>query len=298
MFLALMPHGYCFLWNIPLTLLHALSDGAIAIAYLSIPAMMYIHRDRATSEVRLVIMMFAAFILFCGVGHMLSAWNIWHGSYWFEGTWKVGTAVISVLTAFKLWQTLPNIMGIHSKLTETELLANTDHLTGLRNRRGLEQAFKRLALMEATSGSRNILMLVDLDNFKQVNDTCGHEVGDRLLQTVSQTLTRHTRTTDVTARIGGDEFAIILVGCSVPRSYAIAETIRQAVAQITLEGVSPLNQSDALVTASIGLLPISPGQSFQDVFRVVDGLLYTSKQEGRNRITLPNHQLTNRPSVA
>jgi len=288
MMLGLMPHGYCFLWNTWLTLLHVVSDGATALAYFSIPTMIYINRDLASKEMRPLILMFVAFILSCGVGHVLSMWNIWHGDYWIEGLWKVVIAGASLATAWQLRITLPSMMGFHKQLSETELLANTDQLTGLTNRRGLEQAFQRFPMLDTTSEINNsVLMLIDLDHFKGINDTYGHMVGDRLLQAVAQVLSRHTRSTDIVARLGGDEFAVLLVGCSLPRGNTIAEAIRAEIGNITLEGIVPLGGATSLVTASIGLQCLRSNQqrSFEEIFQPIDQLLYASKQSGRDRVT-------------
>ncbi|HEY9889102.1 MAG TPA: GGDEF domain-containing protein [Candidatus Obscuribacterales bacterium] len=282
-----MPHGYCFLWDAVLTALHAVSDSAIAAAYLSIPAMMYISRDRASVEIRPLLLMFAAFILSCGIGHLFSAWNIWHGNYWLEGLWKVVIAVISLATAWQLRQMIPSMMGVHRQLSETESLANTDQLTGLANRRGLEQAIHRLTRLEATpSDDQAVLMLIDLDHFKDINDTYGHIVGDRLLVAVAQVLVCHTRATDIVARLGGDEFAVILRGCSLLQGQAIAETIRIGISHVELTGMAA-ESIPSLVTASIGLqhLDLTAPQSFAEMFQPVDQLLYASKQGGRDRIT-------------
>ena len=289
MLLGLTPHGYCFLWNRGLTSLHVLSDGLIAIAYFSLPSIMYLNRDRATPEVRSLVLMFAAFILTCGVGHLLSIWNIWHGDYWIEGAWKVVIAVASLTTAWELKDKIPSLMGFHRQLSETEILANTDRLTGLANRRGLEQAFEKLTQLAATSGKEgHVLILMDLDHFKLINDSYGHLVGDRLLQAIAQVLNRHTRAADIVARLGGDEFAIVLVGCSLPRAQLIAETLRQEIAQLQLEGLTPVNSADCLVTVSIGVhrLCFTAQTSFESIFNQADELLYASKKSGRDRITL------------
>lgn len=299
MILGLTPHGYCFLWNRWLTSLHVLSDGAIAIAYFSIPTVMYLHRDRITPEIRKLVLMFAAFILSCGVGHLLSVWNIWHGDYWVEGAWKVLIAAASLATAWELKDRMPHLLGFHRQLSETEVLANTDRLTGLANRRGLEQAFAKLPQFAAASAREgHVLTLVDLDHFKQVNDTYGHLVGDHLLQSVAQILTRYTRSADITARFGGDEFAIVLVGCSLPKAHIIAEAIRHEIAQIRLEDISEIAPAGPLITASIGLHRLCfPLQSqFETIFKQADDLLYASKNSGRDRVTLSSTEMVSEAS--
>ena len=121
---------------------------------------------------------------------------------------------------------------------------------------------------------------MDLDHFKLINDSYGHLVGDRLLQAIAQVLNRHTRAADIVARLGGDEFAIVLVGCSLPRAQLIAETLRQEIAQLQLEGLTPVNSADCLVTVSIGVhrLCFTAQTSFESIFNQADELLYASKK--------------------
>lgn len=294
MIFGLMPHGYCFLWDIGLTSLHVLADGAIAVAYFSIPTVMYLNRDRVTDEMQPLMLMFAAFILSCGIGHVIAAWNIWHGNYWVEGVWKAVIAGISLATAWHLKGEIPNFLGLHRQLTETQMLANTDPLTGLANRRGLEQALEQLLPVPLTAAQRgHVLMLIDLDHFKQVNDRYGHTTGDRLLQSVAQTLSRHTRSTDIVARLGGDEFAVLLTGCSLPKGHTIATAILQDLRTISLEDGPGSCDQPPMVTASIGLHRLeSSHKSFLSIFQRVDKLLYTSKQAGRDRITIASSEAT------
>jgi diguanylate cyclase (GGDEF)-like protein len=303
MHFALMPHGYCFLWDTALTSLHASSDIAIAAAYLSMPIMMYLHRDRADRETRPLLLMFAAFIFSCGVGHGLAAWNIWHDSYWIEGFWKIVTASVSLATAWLLQQKLPRIMGIYSHLNEAERLAVTDPLTGVSNRMGLEEAFKQLSL--GRQKPQGCLVLIDLDHFKEVNDTYGHTVGDLVLQQVAQTLKQRTRATDIIARLGGDEFAILLLECSLHEGKRIAEEIRLAIAQLTLNGDAGVHGAEQswdgardgagqasanYITASIGIAPVTPQQSYEQMYHAVDQLLYRSKNDGRNQVAYPSSE--------
>lgn len=285
---ALMPHGYCFLWNKWLTSFHVIGDGVISVAYLSIPAMMYLNRDRATETMRPLLLMFAAFIFSCGVGHGLSAWNVWHGDYWIEGVWKLVIASISLATAWLLKNQISDLMSIHQQLSETERLANTDRLTDLLNRRGFEQALQQLPAITARSAStEHVLILIDLDHFKGINDTYGHAVGDRLLQNTAQIITNYIRSVDFAARLGGDEFAVLLVGCSLARGRHIANRIRSKIAELTLEATSGEPQQTSLVTASIGLQLLKGNApfSYDELFQQADVLLYKSKRRGRNQVT-------------
>src|SRR5215831_7800710 len=95
-----MPHGYCFLWDPRLVWLHALSDGLIAAAYLSIPfTLMYFARRRAYRAFRWVLYLFGAFITSCGLSHGMDVWTLWHPDYWASGAIRVVTVLASVLTA-------------------------------------------------------------------------------------------------------------------------------------------------------------------------------------------------------
>lgn len=284
MLLSLMPHGYCFLWNVPLTLLHVVSDGAIAIAYLSIPVLMLVNRRRVTDTIRRLVILFALFILACGVGHLLSAWNIWHGNYWLEGTWKVLTAGISLFTAWELQNILPMMMDAPGKLLLNETLARTDLLTGLANRRGLETAYTiaQARPLEANTHPA-IFMLIDLDHFKTMNDTRGHVFGDEVLRQVGTVLAHHTRAVDTVARIGGDEFAVLLPGCSLDQGQQIAERIRQAIADLRLDAEA---QPSLTTTASIGLALLATPCPFATAYRHADKALYTSKHSGRNCVSV------------
>lgn len=285
MMLALMPHGYCFLWNRSLTLMHVLADVAIAGAYLSIPIMMFLQRHRVTARIRPLLILFAAFILSCGIGHTLSAWNIWHGDYWIEGGWKVVTATISIWTALELTRQFPFIMGLQQRLEDTEQLAYTDALTGLKNRHGLKSTLQNVQSAFENRPVNHVLMVMDVDNFKCINDRFGHAVGDRVLQGISQILSEQTRAVDTVARLGGDEFAVILVGCTADRGQIIAENIRAAVARLNiLPQDAPHPACQSWVTISIGLALIDEATTFEQAYQAADTALYRCKNAGRNRI--------------
>ncbi|WJJ94640.1 diguanylate cyclase domain-containing protein [Neopusillimonas aromaticivorans] len=122
--------------------------------------------------------------------------------------------------------------------------------------------------------------MLDLDGFKPVNDTLGHEAGDRLLVEIAQRLQSVTRSEDTVARLGGDEFTLILVN---PASTALFERILNAINQ-------PVNLAEGTVTvsASIGVVYLEPGMQADDdqLLRMADQALYESKKRGRNRFTV------------
>ncbi|HEY9763564.1 MAG TPA: GGDEF domain-containing protein [Trichocoleus sp.] len=277
-----MPHGSCFLWDPWLTFVHAVADGGIALSYFSIPILLFIYRDRVTAESRPLLMLFAAFILSCGVGHVLSTWNIWHSRYWMEGIWKWVTLTISGYTAWQLRSTLPHMLTTHKDLEITRELLEQDPLTGVANRRGLETAFDRIASYYNDDSLAHVLVLLDLDGFKQVNDTYGHHIGDALLKAVAKTLSDRTRSLDTVARLGGDEFALLLTGCSLAGAKSIAEEIRQIIAQLTIREVSARPQ----VTVSIGLAEFYVHTSLETCYIQADQALYQAKNSGKNQLSL------------
>lgn len=286
-----MPHGTCFFWNVPLTALHAVSDGLIAIAYLSIPLTLYTHRERATPTARPIVLMFALFIFSCGVGHLLAAWNIWHSDYWLEGIEKVFTASISICTALYLYQQIPGLLDTQKTLEETQEaleetveLSLTDPLTGLLNRRGFDQAISHVMLQRENEQLWHTLLLLDLDHFKIINDTYGHEMGDRILCQVAQCLQKHTRLLDITARLGGDEFAVFLPGCHQAQAQIIAETLRQSVFDLNQQNPD-LARAEMTLSISIGLVASNQSNEVQALSSRADKALYNSKRNGKNRIS-------------
>ncbi|MCG9885130.1 MAG: GGDEF domain-containing protein [Cyanobacteria bacterium] len=286
--LLLMPHGSCFLWNKPLTYLHMGGDLLTMVAYFSIPTLILIHRNEVSVGLQPVLKCFAAFILSCGIGHGLSAWNIWHADYWVEGVWKWVTGLVSFYTAWVLSIHGPKLLQMPRVLQEARSLALLDPLTGLCNRAGLLRAVDRAleaareAVGEARSRRTSVLMLLDLDGFKGVNDTYGHGAGDRLLMAVATVLKQAIRARDVAGRLGGDEFAILLEACPLPDAIAIAETIRKQIAALPLADTQ--GPSAPLVTSSIGLAALDPRLSVDTNYELIDRILYDAKRQGKNQV--------------
>lgn len=109
-----IPHGHCYLWQTPLVGLHVMSDLLIAIAYLSIPIMLSLFARRRWNNLLFsrILVLFAAFIIFCGAGHLLEIWTLWHPDYWIFGLEKAVTAFVSCLTAVQLVTVLPQFLGL------------------------------------------------------------------------------------------------------------------------------------------------------------------------------------------
>ena len=159
--------------------------------------------------------------------------------------------------------------------------ASHDALTGLVNRREFERRLG-MALDEAQfKPTIHSMLYLDLDQFKIVNDTCGHNAGDALLQQLAATLQAKLRQNDILARLGGDEFGVLLEHCSGEPALRIAETLRLTVAGFRFVW----RDKTFSVGVSIGLATFGgEGMSVGDVFSIVDGACYVAKDLGRNRI--------------
>jgi diguanylate cyclase (GGDEF)-like protein/PAS domain S-box-containing protein len=159
--------------------------------------------------------------------------------------------------------------------------ASHDALTGLINRREFDNRLQQ-ALQSARDGEgSHALLYVDLDQFKVVNDTCGHTAGDRLLRDVTALLQKHVRSADVIARLGGDEFGILAQHCSIEQATRIAEAVRQAVRDYRFAW----EQNTASIGASIGVVEITrDSDSVAALLSAADIACYAAKDAGRNRV--------------
>lgn len=158
--------------------------------------------------------------------------------------------------------------------------ALTDPLTGLQNRRYFDDALSEYMREFSAIGRPLGMMIVDLDHFKSVNDTYGHDNGDLVLRAVSLCLLQHTRYHDVLARIGGEEFAIILPNTDASGLGKIAERIRHAIADLPIV----LNETRVHVTASFGTAVWDGKEEAKSLFKRADRNLYAAKSGGRNRV--------------
>nr|WP_225978002.1 EAL domain-containing protein [Gandjariella thermophila] len=166
---------------------------------------------------------------------------------------------------------------------ELRRMAEEDPLTGLHNRRALTRELER-QLATASSGS---LLLLDLDNFKDVNDLRGHAVGDRVMRTVAGVLRERLDEGQVIGRLGGDEFAVVLPRCDQKSATEVADRLRNAVATLPLVTAG----ASTRITVSTGVAEFGAGDTWQSVLANADLALYASKAAGRNRVTVydPGH---------
>jgi diguanylate cyclase (GGDEF)-like protein len=159
-------------------------------------------------------------------------------------------------------------------------LAHTDPLTGLANRRFFDVQLPRLLLQAELSGSPVSLVLVDIDHFKGVNDAHTHLVGDEVLRRLSRELAGHCRNSDLAARIGGEEFAVVLPDTSLVEACAAAERLRTAVSAIDLTDLHP----GLRVTVSVGVASAQDAEAREPLFGAADAELYVAKRAGRNTV--------------
>jgi Amt family ammonium transporter len=170
-----------------------------------------------------------------------------------------------------------------SKRLSSELAyqARHDMLTGLANRRVVEQALQQANDGIADSQQPYVLMLMDLDRFKIVNDSCGHAAGDNLLKQLSAILVKAVRPDDIVARLGGDEFAILLLNCSQAKACEIAEAIRAEVEAMVFQWEGQTFR----IGTSIGLVEMTgPQEDTSVIMRRADAACYSAKDGGRNQV--------------
>ena len=171
------------------------------------------------------------------------------------------------------------VLAERARAAELALHASQDALTGLGNRRHLDQHLPQL-LQQAEARQQDMaLAIVDLDHFKQVNDQHGHRVGDQVLVQLAQMLRENTRSGDLIARIGGEEFLLALPQTDLARATEVCERLRESVQAHAWQALA----SGLTVTISIGLSQAPPYDAI-DLFDHADRALYRAKQAGRNRV--------------
>ncbi len=186
----------------------------------------------------------------------------------------VGTSVVTVLIVANLRRQLTSV------LKASELEARTDRLTGLTNRRGWDEDLARESARQRAQGWPLSVLVIDLDHFKKLNDSRGHAAGDTALAQVASVLRASARKTDMVARLGGEEFGVILPGCPTGEAARIAEELRRCVEQ-------EAQQWEAAVTVSVGVASV-PEHSVagEGLVRAADEALYAAKRAGRNRVAV------------
>jgi len=186
----------------------------------------------------------------------------------------VGLALAAMLAALVVtWSR-------NERMQELARQANQDSLTGLKNRRRFEEDLRAELARSHRYGTPGALLMLDVDRFKRVNDSLGHAAGDRALADIADILRARARETDAVARIGGDEFALVLPGCDVSEALAVADEVAGAVRGCSVDGDLPE------ISVSIGVATFGEGRrlSYETVLARADAAMYAAKEDGRDSV--------------
>jgi diguanylate cyclase len=175
------------------------------------------------------------------------------------------------------------ITRLHQDLENVRRETITDPLTGVANRKGFDEHLRLAATESMESGQPLCLIMCDIDHFKKVNDTWGHQLGDQVLRLVAKTLTANVKGRDTVARYGGEEFVVILPNTELSDAGIVANDIRKSVASKRARKKSS-GETIGRITLSFGVSQFEPGEPLENFIKRADGLLYAAKDAGRNRV--------------
>jgi diguanylate cyclase (GGDEF)-like protein len=189
----------------------------------------------------------------------------------------VGISLAGLL-AVLIW-----VWSRNERIQELQRQASQDSLTGLKNRRRFEEDLRTEMARARREGARGALLMLDLDNFKVINDSYGHQAGDRVIEEIAGVLRGRMRETDVLARLGGDEFAIVLPRCDETEAGSVAEAIATAVREHV-----PKRDGISQITASIGIAMFGgdPLTSLETLVSEADAAMYVAKDAGRDAVRI------------
>lgn len=190
----------------------------------------------------------------------------------FVGVWNT-------LIRFGFFATVAILLAeLRHALDEERILANTDPLTGVLNRRSFNDIIEKKMIIAEVNKRPYTMVYIDLDNFKAVNDSLGHAVGDLVLRSVVDTTQKHIRNTDFLARLGGDEFAILLTDADQENARLIVERLQSSL-------LEEMKSKEWGITFSIGVLTVmNMPESVDKLIQLTDTLMYRVKNSGRNAI--------------
>lgn len=188
-----------------------------------------------------------------------------------EQQWKGRRDLQAELYAMKL-----QLAAAEEKIAALESLASSDPLTGLMNRRGFERFFdEEISRIRRFHSEGAVLAVLDLDFFKEINDTHGHPAGDACLAHVASLLTTSFRLHDAAARFGGDEFAVLLTGTNVDKCAERIKELSQSLRQLEIEWEGKTIR----FAATLGLATVGAASTFQNSYRAADARLYATKRK-------------------
>lgn len=207
-----------------------------------------------------------------------------------EGPAAALLVVFLVLGVLFAWALARTLTALHTQVAEQ---AVTDPLTGLWNRRRMNQLLEREVDRAIRFGHQLSMLILDIDDFKQINDAYGHPKGDAVLETVADVVRQTTRSIDVGARYGGDELALVLLETETDGALVLAERLRNNIgdARFEIEDGDPIS-----LTTSIGVATLpDAAQTVEDLIEAADQALLAAKREGKNQTRVAPSAVTERP---
>jgi diguanylate cyclase len=182
-----------------------------------------------------------------------------------------------------LHETFRELDTIRESLKSAEQRANTDTLTGLPNRRAVEEFLRTAQVPAMETGEPLGLLMIDVDHFKRFNDSFGHGVGDQVLRLLAKVLRERLRANDLPGRYGGEELIAVLPGASLAVCESVAERIRRSISECRITRRSTGEELPE-ITISIGIAQFRAGESVGQLIERCDSALYLAKRNGRNRV--------------
>lgn len=184
----------------------------------------------------------------------------------------------------RLEESQRTVASLQNELERAREEASIDPLTGIMNRRGFDLELARHCRESSDAATPLCLVMVDIDHFKQVNDTYGHPFGDKVIRAVGQAMSQLTQRKDLVARYGGEEFVLLLPETSAIEAREVAGRIRRAIArgQIKSNGANPVGN----ITISAGVAEFARGEDPTSLTARADRALYAAKQAGRNQVVI------------
>ncbi len=197
-----------------------------------------------------------------------------------DGWWRTISATFSFLrwASIRLEEAEKQIAEHEARIRQLEEQVTLDELTGLMNRRGFNDVFSReMDRVSRGLGHGGLVILIDLDNFKLINDTYGHAAGDAALRLIGRTLLSTTRKMDACARLGGDEFVLLLTNCERDKALVRAQNLIKQLNNLSLVWYG----AELPIRASLGLKDYGAGDKPEDILGAADGQMYAQKRSNK-----------------
>jgi diguanylate cyclase (GGDEF)-like protein len=191
-------------------------------------------------------------------------------------------ALISVMSWHYKYINITQGRRIKLQQRQLEQMAYHDSLTNLYNRHYFNEVIEKELFAIQRYGHDSVIILLDIDNFKDINDTFGHLTGDQVLIQFAQFIAAHVRKTDTVSRFGGEEFVILAPRTSLEAGVILAEKLRRAISQKPFA----TGETSSYITASFGVSLLKPTEGHESYFSQVDKALYLAKEKGKNRVEI------------